>query len=235
MNIEPLSDAKIIESWCKNALPWTNAVRGGEIESRNLITNQAIINAVISCSPQSVLDLGCGEGWLTRELATKEISVVGIDVVPELVEKAKQAGGGDFHLLSYEEIQQGKLNISVDAIVCNFALFGDKSVQGLFKTITTLLKPNGSFIVQTLHPLVACGNFAYQDGWREGSWLGFSDDFTDPAPWYFRTLESWIKLFNDSTLRLIELREPIHPQTQKPASVIFIYCNSDLQTKNQST
>ena len=51
---------------------------------------------------------------------------------------------------------------------------------------------------------------------------GFSSDFVDPAPWYFRTLESWIQLFMTSGLRLVELREPIHPQTQKPASVIFI-------------
>ncbi len=225
MNIEPLSDTKIIDSWCKNASPWTNAVRSGEIESRKLITNQAIIDAVISYSPQSILDLGCGEGWLTRELTTQGINVIGVDVVPELIEKAQQAGG-DFLNVSYEEIQQGKLSISVDVVVCNFALFGKESVEGLFETIATLLNPKGLFIIQTLHPLVACGDFPYQDGWREGSWTGFNDDFTDPAPWYFRTLESWVKLFNDNGLRLIEIREPIHPNTQKPASVIFIAGNT---------
>lgn len=224
MNIEPFNDTKIIDSWYKNALPWTNAVRSGEIESRKLITNQAIIDAVVSYSPKFVLDLGCGEGWLTRELATQGISATGVDVVPELIDKAKQAGG-DFINISYEEIQQGKLSISVDVIVCNFALFGKESVEGLFKTITRLLNPNGLLIVQTLHPLVACGDFPYKDGWREGSWVGFSDDFTDPAPWYFRTLESWVKLFNNNGLRLIEAREPIHPKTQKPASIIFISCN----------
>lgn len=221
MNIEPLSDIKIIDSWHKNASSWTNAVRCGEIESRKLITNQAIIDAIISYSPQSVLDLGCGEGWLTRELATQGINVIGVDVVLELIENAQQAGG-NFLNISYEEIQQGKLSISVDVVVCNFALFGKESVEGLFEKIATLLNSDGLFIVQTLHPLVACGDFPYLDGWREGSWVGFSNDFTDPAPWYFRTLESWVKLFNDNGLRLIEMREPIHPKTQKPASVIFV-------------
>ncbi|MBA3466016.1 MAG: class I SAM-dependent methyltransferase, partial [Gemmatimonadaceae bacterium] len=85
-----------------------------------------------------------------------------------------------------------------------------------------LLDRGGAFIVQTLHPVVAGGDLPYEDGWREGSWTGFSTEFTDPAPWYFRTLESWIRLFREGGLRVMELREPVHPVTRKPASVIFI-------------
>ena len=51
---------------------------------------------------------------------------------------------------------------------------------------------------------------------------GFSKDFINPAPWYFRTLESWVVLFVDSGFRLLELREPLHPTSRKPASAIFI-------------
>ena len=76
--------------------------------------------------------------------------------------------------------------------------------------------------MQTLHPTLACGDLPYRDGWRLGSWSGFNDDFIDPAPWYFRTLSSWIELFIESGFKLLEMREPIHPLTQKPASVIFI-------------
>ncbi|WP_254074095.1 hypothetical protein [Burkholderia sp. S171] len=60
MSIEPLSDGKIIEAWKRNAAPWTNAVRGGEIESRRLVTDRAILDAVLGCSPERVIDLGCG-------------------------------------------------------------------------------------------------------------------------------------------------------------------------------
>jgi hypothetical protein len=70
--------------------------------------------------------------------------------------------------------------------------------------------------------LAACGDSPYVDGWREGSWSGFSSDFTDPPPWYFRTLESWVRLFSQNGLHLLELREPIHPTTGKPASALFI-------------
>ena len=222
MNTEPFSDAKIVESWGINALPWTAAVRGGQIESRKQITDQAIIDAVISRLPRSVLDMGCGEGWLVRELAARKMHVVGTDVVQKLVEEARRAGGGDFRLLSYEEIAAGKLKVSVDVVVCNFALLGKESVEGVFGAVPSLLNSHGTFVVQTLHPLIACGDLPYRDGWREGSWAGFSTDFSNPAPWYFRTLESWVKLFVDSGFRLREVREPLHPKTQKPASIIFV-------------
>ena len=36
---DPFSDAKIVESWGKNATSWTVAVREGQIESRRQVTD----------------------------------------------------------------------------------------------------------------------------------------------------------------------------------------------------
>lgn len=218
----PLSDAQIIDSWRKNAQAWTAAVRGRRIESRELITDRAIVDAVLSRSPRSVLDLGCGEGWLGRALADHGLHLVGIDVVPGLIALAQAAGGGDYRVASFEQAAAGTLQLSADVAVCNFSLLGNESVEALFAAIPSLLNPHGAFIVQTLHPIVACGELPYQDGWRKGSWDGFSSDFTDPAPWYFRTLGSWLELFRKHGLRLLQLREPLHPHMRRPASVIFI-------------
>lgn len=224
---ESTYDAQIIDSWMKNTQPWTNAVRCGEIPSRQLVTNQAIIQAVTSRNPSSVLDLGCGEGWLTRSLVNMGISTIGVDAIPDLIHQAKTyapetATKEDYRVLSYEDIAAGLLNLQVDVVVCNFALFGQTSVENIFATIPNLLNSHGSLIIQTLHPVVTCGNFPYQDGWRNSSWDGFSNEFTDPAPWYFRTLTSWVNLFVKNSLQLIEIREPLHPHTLQPASVIFI-------------
>lgn len=222
--IDPLSDAKILESWQKNAAPWTAAVREEQIESRRLVTDRAILDAIVGREPRSVLDIGCGEGWLVRALAERGIPAIGVDAVPALIEQAKRAGGGrgDFRVASYESIAAGELDLSVDVAVANFALLGKESVERLLERASRLLAPRGALIIQTLHPVVACGDLPYRDGWRAGSWAGFSSAFTDPAPWYFRTLESWTKLLIDSGLRVVETREPPHPVTRKPASVIFI-------------
>jgi 2-polyprenyl-3-methyl-5-hydroxy-6-metoxy-1,4-benzoquinol methylase len=220
--MDPLSDAKIVDSWRKNAAPWTNAVRENQIESRTLVTNRAIVDAVIARSPNVVLDIGCGEGWLVRALAALRIRAIGVDVVPELISQAARAGAGEFHVASYEAIAEGKLGITADVAVANFALLGKDSVNDLIRCAPTLLHRGGALIVQTLHPVVATGDLPYVDGWRTGSWAGFSAEFTDPAPWYFRTFESWVKLFVNSGFRLLDVREPVHPKTGKPASVLFV-------------
>tara|TARA_R110002167_G_scaffold71924_3_gene202709 strand:- start:147 stop:827 length:681 start_codon:yes stop_codon:yes gene_type:complete len=222
--MNPYSDEKIVDSWEKNASQWSEAVRGGHIESRKLITNRAIAEAVLSHSPESVLDIGCGEGWLIRELASQVPHLVGVDVVPDLIEQAESAGGGHFLVASYEDIAAGACEGLFDVVVCNFSLLGKESVETLFGAVPASLKAGGVFIVQTPHPVVA-SNLPYIDGWREGSWVGFGSDFVDPAPWYFRTLESWVALFSDNGFQLLEMREPIHPKTHKPVSVIFTAAN----------
>jgi 2-polyprenyl-3-methyl-5-hydroxy-6-metoxy-1,4-benzoquinol methylase len=221
MNMEPLSDTRIIEAWKRNALPWMNAVRNSEIESRRLVTDRAILDAVLACGPGSAIDLGCGEGWLALALLQRGVGVTGVDVVPELVHAARQAGVIDCSVMSYEEVATGHLKRKADSVICNFSLLGKESVDGLLRVIPTLLQPNGTLVVQTMHPLSACGDLPYVDGWRSGSWAGFSEAFSDAPPWYFRTLQSWLELLWASGLTLRALHEPLDPRTGRPASVIF--------------
>jgi cyclopropane fatty-acyl-phospholipid synthase-like methyltransferase len=187
-----------------------------------LVTNQAILDAVIGCAPKTVLDIGCGEGWLVRKLEESGIDAMGIDAVPELIEHARKAGKGRYEVLSYENLSGVELGEKFDVAVGNFSLLGEESVNHLFRRIPSLLHRGGALIVQTLHPITGCGDEEYVDGWREGSWKGFGENFRDPAPWYFRTIDTWKSLFEDNGFTLREIREPGIPQTQSAVSIIFI-------------
>lgn len=218
----PDHDARIVEAWHASAAPWAAAVRKGRIESRTRVTDAAIVVAVSDRSPASVLDIGCGEGWLARALSAHGIRVIGVDAVPALVDLATRAGGGDFRVASYDEIAAGRLHVSVDVAVANFALTGRETVEALLRRVPWLLAPGGALIVQTVHPWLACGELPYVDGWREGSWDGFGPDFTVAPPWFFRTTGSWVALLVASGLRVVEVREPTDPVTGRPASMIFV-------------
>jgi len=215
-----LTDERIVDAWSRNTDPWVAAVRGREIASRALVTDAAIVEAVRSCAPRTGVDLGCGEGWLIRALP--EVEMMGVDAIAGLVEAARVSGGGAFRVMSYEEIAAGGLQLSADVAVCNFSLIGEEATANLLRAAPTYLRPGGTLIVQTVHPLMACGDAPYVDGWREGSWAGFSSGFQDAPPWYFRTVASWVALFVESGLRLVEMREPVHPETGKPVSLILM-------------
>ena len=42
-----LNEQKIINSWKNNVQPWILAIRKDEIESRLLVTNEAIVNVIL--------------------------------------------------------------------------------------------------------------------------------------------------------------------------------------------
>ena len=219
--MEKFSDQKIIDSWKNNAHPWVVAVRMNEIESRLLVTNTAIIDVVLAQAPETVLDVGCGEGWLIRELNKVGIKSLGIDAVPKLIEYAQKEGGGRFKMITYGDLLSDEIEEKFDVIVCNLSLLGNESVNHLFQQAPSLLNDSGSLIVQTIHPVTESRE-KYKDGWREGSWKGFNNKFRDPAPWYFRTLETWETLFLNNGFKLSKILEPLNRKTKTPASVIFI-------------
>ena len=158
---------------------------------------------------------------LVRELKEVGINSLGIDGVAKLIEHAKKEGGGRFKTITYEDLSSDEIREKFDVLVCNFSLLGNESVNHLMQQAPFLLNEGGSIIIQTIHPVVECGE-QYKDGWREGSWVGFNDKFSDPAPWYFRTLETWKTLFLKSGFELRRILEPINQKTQTPASVIFV-------------
>lgn len=205
-------------------------MRAGRIESRRRVTDAAVIDAATGLAPRSVLDMGCGEGWLARTLVRRGIAVTGIDASPELVAAASAAGAGRFHCIAYEALAEGDRVPGAggfDALICNFSLIGRAATATVLRAAPALLGPQGHVVIQTLHPAVACGDAPYRDGWREGSWAGCGPAFTVPAPWYFRTLEGWFRLFAEAGLRLEGLREPLHPDSGRPASILFTLAPRD--------
>ena len=213
----------IIKSWNKNALEWIKVIENADIESRKF-TNKAILQLIGNSPAIKVLDVGCGEGWLTRSLGTMGKYAVGLDAIAQLLENAKKKGGGTYYRMSYEDIILGNPipEAPYDAAVFNFCLYQKEGLGQLLKQIKNVLSENGYIAVQTLHPFFLLqNNMAYKSQWIGDSWKGLPGNFTDGHSWYARTFESWISVFKKAGLQLHQLQE-VTNDDHKPISVIFI-------------
>jgi 2-polyprenyl-3-methyl-5-hydroxy-6-metoxy-1,4-benzoquinol methylase len=216
-------EENILSSWHTNASNWIDLIAQNGIESRKLATNQAIVDAILNVKPATVLDIGCGEGWLAAVLAANDIRVTGVDAIPALIENARQKVQADFLVASYEDISNGTAGLKgpFDAVVINFALIGKESTEKLIAAIPACLSPQGVLFIQTLHPYHRKALNDYASGWKTGSWDGLGAQFTQPYEWYFRTMEDWLQLLKNSGFGNVSVKEILHPSTNQPLSVIF--------------
>jgi len=213
---------RIAESWIANADAWTTAVRESRIESRRVATDRAIVDALLECKPQRVLDIGCGEGWLCRALAQHGIAAYGIDASASLIDAARAIGGEGYAVCSYDALIDDPSRFGrFDAIACNFALLEER-IDPLLIALRSVLSPGGSLLIQTVHPCAACGDEPYADGWRNETFAAFDDAFRAEMPWYFRTLASWCGVLVRCGYAIAAVREPMHPETGRALSLLMI-------------
>ena len=207
---------QMMQSWRMNAKAWTKAVRDRQIESRKLVTDAAIVDAILRLSPASILDVGCGEGWLCRALAAYNIDTVGIDASPELIEQTR-ALGGEFHVSNYDSIPD--FGRKFDAIVCNFSLL-EEDLNAVMQRFGCLLNPKGALLIQTVHPNTISGEVK-ENGWQVENFAGFGICFPQTMPWYFRQIASWLTLLEQHRFTVDEMIETVHPVTQDSLSLLI--------------
>jgi 2-polyprenyl-3-methyl-5-hydroxy-6-metoxy-1,4-benzoquinol methylase len=214
----------IARSWDANAGCWTDAVRARALESRRLVTDDAVVDTVLRALSDTadarILDVGCGEGWLARRLAAAGHDVTGFDGSAALIADAQRSGAARFMVLNYEEFARDphRAGEAYHAAVCSFSLLGDDIVP-LLRALRHVVVPDGQLIIQTVHPVTAAGA-RYEDGWREEDFASLPGEWT-PMPWYFRTFASWVRALHDAGWQLEQCIEPVHPESRQPLSLIL--------------
>ena len=89
-----------------------------------------------------ILDVGCGDGTLTADIAASGARVIGIDSSPEMVEAARRRGL-DVRLMAAERLD---LKERFDAAFSNAALHWVRDLEGAVAGIARHLEPGGRFI-----------------------------------------------------------------------------------------
>ena len=95
---------------------------------------------------ERVLDLGCGTGRLTREIADSGAEVAGIDSSPDMIARARK----NYPELRFElaDALTFQPEEPFDAVFSNAVLHWVKPPEGAVKTIARALKPGGRMVVE---------------------------------------------------------------------------------------
>jgi ubiquinone/menaquinone biosynthesis C-methylase UbiE len=100
------------------------------------------------------LDLGCGEGRVTRDLAALGHRVIGVELSPALLAAAREADPDGEYVAA--DVAQLPLDDSAADLAISFmSLMDMDDMPGALQEIARVLAPGGVFIPTVVHPLNA--------------------------------------------------------------------------------
>jgi 2-polyprenyl-3-methyl-5-hydroxy-6-metoxy-1,4-benzoquinol methylase len=155
------------------------------------------LEAVGDVSGLTVLDAGCGEGYLSRILAQRGANVTGVDISPRLVEmaRAKEPGGAiPYHVADLSQ-PLPTYQAHFDLVASYFVLNDVYDYEGFLATMSALLKPAGRLVIFMNNPysLVLRGHitdyFAFSG--RRVPYRGLMEEGVKVFFWH-RTMEEYL-------------------------------------------
>lgn len=204
------------EFWDRNALAWSEVIAQDGVGSRRS-TTPALLEEILRWRPRSLLDAGCGEGFLAAFAEIRALHYRGFDGSAELVATARARRGDFFTHLSYEDWVGGARPwpAGFDLIVFNFSLF-EKELAPLLRQASRWLNPEGHLLIQTLHPTALPEG---SSGWQRENFQSMPGHFVGSMPWYGRRESEWREQFTAAGLQVTGVRGVEHEG--RPASMIF--------------
>jgi len=137
------------------AAPSPRTGRGSDHHERVLIPGAL---RLLEIAPgQAVLDIACGQGILSRDLAARGARVVGVDAAEGLIERAKAAGGEGEPAFLVGDAQRLEDTVTppeggFDSAVCMMALMNIADLGSVLAGAAEMLSPGGRFVGVILHP-----------------------------------------------------------------------------------
>jgi SAM-dependent methyltransferase len=216
-----------VRRWERNAEFWIRIIRERLDPFRTEVTDAAVLRALQPAPGDVVLDAGCGEGYLTRRLAGRGVSAVGVDRSAGLIEAARAAGrprAGTARFLLGDLRALPLAGGRFDAVLCNHSLNELRSLRPAFAEFARVLRPGGRLVVLMLHPCFyggrdGTGRRADVETERYFAPRRVEQPFcvsglTSPAPTviWVRPLESYFALLAEAGFGVDGLWEPRPPR-----------------------
>ena len=126
-----------------------------------------IINDTSPVSTSIIADIGCGTGHHVAGLASKNLNVIGVDISPSMIKKAKEDYPSyDFKVGNAIDNGLFKMNSLTHVLCLYFTIYYFKDKRHFFDNCMDWLMPGGYLIVhlvnrETFDPILPSGNPLY--------------------------------------------------------------------------
>ena len=130
------------------------------------------------------LDVGCGEGRLSRDLTALGHTVVGIDRSTTMVENAR-AADPFIEVIESDAVSLPLEDRCTDLAIAFMSLQDVDDFEGAIREVGRVLEPGGRFCIAIVHPLNSAGEFHGEQG---ESPLVISGSYLDPS-YYVDSIE----------------------------------------------
>jgi len=178
-----------------------------------------------------VLDLACGNGYLSRRFARQGAMVTAVDANAPLIERIRSREEQEPLGITYYVADAAHLgmlgNGTIDLVICNMSLMDIEKAEGAIQEVSRALTTRGRFVASISHP---CFDKVNTSGWdieyiypTTTIWRKMShyrEITVDELPWvrvhgnvvntqaYHRPLSWYFRILKASGLLVAALEEP---------------------------
>ena len=206
------------EHWERNAESWAAWARKPDFDSYWQFAKAFF--ELVPPPGDRTLEVGCGEGRVSRDLAARGHRVFAVDASTKLIRLAHDAGGS----IAYAQCDAAALPFpdeSFDLVVFYNSLMDFDDMNASVAEAGRVLRRGGTLCASITHPLQDAGLFSSRDGNApfviEGSYLGDRrvvdiEVERDGQRMHFKgwayPLEAYVRAQEDAGLMIQALREP---------------------------
>jgi ubiquinone/menaquinone biosynthesis C-methylase UbiE len=211
---------------------WYDKKQGedGDLWHRALI-DPVLLRLIGDPRDKDILDLGSGNGYLSRRLARQGGRITAIDSSLRMIENARSHDPGDSLKIAYIHTDADRLDTmgreSFDLVLANMSLMDMEDGEGSIREVGRVLRKGGRFVASISHP---CFDNGSNSGWLVEKVLfetrvyrrmrAYRIPFAEEIPWrtqsgekrytrsFHRPLSWYARVLRASGLAITALEEP---------------------------
>lgn len=204
--------------WDESAEAWIKRQGTDGDWGRQFVLDPVMLPRIASHNPGQVLDIGCGEGRLCRQLSAMGIDAYGIDPTERLIAEAKRLGNEHFlcakaECLPFEDS-------TFDMVISCLSLIDIEDYRSAISEMQRVLKPSGHALIANLNSFNTAGQnvgwirnaLGQREYWPVKDYLSEHPDWVEWAGiriqnWH-RPLSAYMSEFLAHDFRLTWFAEP---------------------------